>query len=556
MERTGQHTGAMSDDLMAAALSQIEADLRAVLLRAGLSAELAGPVLRGEAQGLPDRAALALIALDPQGVQHTILASRKIVTRLGASTAFAAWDQALRDRRVRALADLPHVVLYAGGGNAVLIAARDDATTLEDRLRTAFQARDLGPLSVAGRDCSPLDLVRGPAEDGGLDRAALERLGIRTGGGGFSGLLTQLHTRLSLERDAPRPGARRTGQRCAECGSRDASTDLHGEPVCAICKGHHDAGAALRKIDGIPDSIEDFDSGELAWLYLDGTQVGRALRRCASMRQYIQFSASLLHAFDWSLVRADLRAAGVGEAIPLVRGGDDVGMVFDATIGEGAFSASLSVLEGLARRARALQLSIGAGAGLVVSKSLGARQAWNLAKQLVRRAKDRAPDDGGYALDLEIVDGGDVLGERADTLRPDRWQRVALPPQGWTWNRLELTTRPWTLTEARDLHTVFQRIDAQMPDGFSTLRRAGAALREDLYKGLSFSRHALERQRSADGEQNLWALLGGGDGMPRPNSNQGWILRPGQDANRNPCWRTAIPDLVELERLHRGVSHG
>jgi len=555
VEQTAQKAEMKGVEPWAAVLGRVEQDLRAVLTGAKLPPGLAGPLLRGEVRGLPDDRALVLIALDPQGVQRTIMASRKIVTRLGASTAFADWDRDLRAGEVPEIAGLSRAVLYAGGGQALLLAALGDAVQLRERLQSAFQGRGLGHLSTAQRDCSPLELAQGPADVQKLDRVALDRLGIRAGGGGFSGLLTQLHSRLSAERDAPRLGPPASGQRCAECGSRGATIDNNGDYICLTCQRHHRTGGGLLGANGIPETIEDFDSGNLAWLYLDGSQIGKALRKCKTLLGYVEFSAKLLHVFDWARVRLDLAVQGVEEAVPLVRGGDDVGLVFDATRGNGAFSASLSVLEGVARRAVAAGLDIGAGAGLVVSKTLGARQAWDLAKRLVRRAKERSPETGGYALDLEIVDGGTVLGEDLDSLRADRWRQVVHPPRGWTMNRLELTTRPWNLDEARALHALYQQIDARIPDAFSTLRRSGAALREDLYLGLSLSRQALERQRSSDGKQSLWSMLGGKDGLPRPNTEQGWILRPGQGPDQQPCWRTAILDLVELERLHRGVSH-
>ena len=118
---------------------QLLTDVQQVVVAAGGTAGQAAALLLGHS-GAGDAPELALVGLDPVGIQDTVLASRRFVTRVGASDTLSEWDAAVREKAVGEPA-LSWAPLYAGGGQAALLAPRRDAPALVQALVRAFAGR-------------------------------------------------------------------------------------------------------------------------------------------------------------------------------------------------------------------------------------------------------------------------------------------------------------------------------------------------------------------------------------------------------------------------------
>src|SRR5580698_1797779 len=103
------------------------------LQKLGLSAGDAASVVNGEKNArLPEERSLALVAFDADAVQAQVFASPRPVTIQGASRILRKWDEDMRGGKTL---EKDAVVLFAGGGQAVLLAHRDRVACVTKKLR-------------------------------------------------------------------------------------------------------------------------------------------------------------------------------------------------------------------------------------------------------------------------------------------------------------------------------------------------------------------------------------------------------------------------------------
>lgn len=518
-----------------------DAQLGAVLESAGYDRALAGPILRGQ-RDLPAERRLALVAIDPLGIQETVLASRRPVTRAGASQVLQEWDDHLRNL---GLTDGPRYwPIYAGGGQALLLTPSDGRKALADRLRGEFRHRYLGELGVASIDVSPADL-------GGLAPAAGGDAPLGDRRTGFGALVARLGALLRADKDRGRPLRPVVrGLRCDECGVEQGTKDhqLDGEQfrLCPRCDALHARGSTTTS----KSSFQDLGDRELAYLAIDGTDVGRRLGEQDTIEQYRRCSATLLHAFDRAKVLDDIRdaqrGAGVthteeGEkpAIVLIAGGDDLLVVLR---GDACIRVVLAVIAGIHRRLDEGGLTdVGVGAGLVITRQLHARAAFQLAGDLLRSAKRHArrarrADPGARSgFDFEVVRGGGDSSDSLATLRDDRNATFMFDTR-----RIRPLRRPFTDEEARRLVEVAHELTGEEVSAAYRLREQ---LTRDEFGSFLVSVSWMAA-RAREG-QRLVRKLGGDAAFAldwRDGSN--WLLSPDpEDPTRH---RSAIVDLVDL----------
>ena len=518
-----------------------------VLQAAGIEPSLAGAIVRGES-GLPDVRSLALVAVDPPAIQQLLLASRCGVTRKGASDRLSQWDRELLEWNHRFASIGVAVPLYVGGGQGVLLTTAPLGAKVATELQAVFRSELHGELGVAVLEVSPKTLAEGPDAPPSDTHDALARLGLRSSSRGFGALLSTLMGRLRAEKDAAKAGTTVDGRRCSECGKRPG---VKGAPdgrtkVCSPCH-------VFRKHGGAEELVTFSELGQgrvVAYLYVDGSGIGAKLARLRTLQEYDRFSAALRRAFDYeSVVIPAMQVAGYERILPILRGGDDLLLVVAGRDrgSQGAFAATVALVEAIER---ALDDNgypeVGVGAGLVVTSELQARQGFELAYKLIKSAKTRARREGERsAIDFEVVLGGTVLSAKLTGMRRDREAIARNLPKPWpAEGTFRLYRRPLLLDEARALLQTSQDLDGE---GRSLLYRLEEELAHDMLAGLSATMFGLARRND-----DLGLRLTGHakPPLPGPAVELGHLFQPFDDGTAT-GWCTAIPDLLDLERIMR-----
>lgn len=518
---------------------QLLHQLEALMVHTGRSKDKAAAILEGRPVS-DDKRDLFLLVADPVGIKDTVLGSRRAKTRYGASTTLYRWDEDLRERR-RTRAGSPLATAYAGGGQATVIGAGDLAAAKAEaaELRERYKRELHGVLGVVVQAVSPKELATGPAVEDHKE------LGLAQRSGGFAGLLSQVGARLRAEKDKGEPlpdaPARDGRSRCKECGWRER---VHKDR-CATCEDFH-GQADARDLD----SFEDLGSTKLAYLAIDGTGIGARLLKQESIADYHQFSRGLLSAFDFAAVEADLARADIDACIPVLRGGDDLLLVFDATAGKGAFLACDAVLNGLHDRLAGLSIDaqpIGVGMGLVVSRHVGARQAFALAEQLVKTAKAKAKKKGWRsAFDFELVQQGTVLHDDMLEARKDAAKRTLSLPGG-TNAHIYKSARPLS---PEDMQAMAQALrDHVGTPGVERAARELARMVEDDEVIPALIHAGYLRTRREDGDA-LGSLLNlGQDPLPTLHDHESRLLR--RLSGKQAEYESLLSDMLDMHRATR-----
>lgn len=508
----------------------LEEQLARVLARAGFEAGLATAICAGET-GLPEQRMLALVATDPVGIQQIVLSSRRMKTRLGASMLLAdTWDRRWVGREDVA-------VVYAGGGQALLLATTDDAPRIVKEATQAFAELMYGRLGVAWVGVSPRGLAEGPR-----DSAQVPALGI--GGNGFGALVSRVGALVRADKDTLGPPATPfSGLRCKECGVRARIVSTGSSGRCERCDAFHSSARE--------EELDTFDEigRKLAFLAIDGTEVGRRLQEQRTLGDYAAFSQRLASAFSWSRVLDEFHDRSA--PLPVVRGGDDVLLVYEAGV-PGTFGVACRVVERIA--ADLADLGIGVGAGLVVTGHLPARRACALANALVRSAKDDARARGsGTSIDFEVVQSGAGVTEDIELLRQARSIRAAEGPWVGGESSARPMWRPLSLPEAKDLDRAAESAGS---DQWSALYRVNERFHgQGLVPTLIGAHYDAARQDAARQKRDagLAAVLGlDPEQLPSLSEDSGFLLRQrpaGRDAAFR--WETAVPDLLDIHRMSR-----
>lgn len=548
---------------MAKRIEELERDIGTLLGRLGVEGaeRLATAVLRGTDEvSIPSEQSLALLLCDAVEIQELVLASRSPTTTRGASRVLAGWDQ----RAETWASSNDHVLLFSGGGLSVLLgpAAGHEERTAE--LERLFARETQGEARAVARVVSPRALIHGPAPMTGrsaTEVAALEKLGVDSGGGGgFGALLGECAAALALRKDQPRPAkARPAPQRCEECGERGGIPREQSVLRCDRCDSFRQGGRRDRGKD--PRTFDELPGGP-AYIAIDGKGVGKTLQSLRTLGDYAVLSTTLHRMFGAVGVEEALRAIGVepDSVWRVISGGDDVLLVVGAGARGPDWSGPVELAEKLAHRAvkqgqetrDALRRTIGGaqvpvpglGVGVAVARNLPARLGFNLAKEMVASAKRRVGDDALAAIDFEYFPGsslvsGSIMGLRTRKVRP--FKPPGTPREG----SFRLYRKPYTLAELCELREVGGRLEGEKL-GRSALYHARQALDEDPVAGVVTVAYTLARA----GVDAAGIYLSPGApwaGLDTLLVRDERALGLAEQAE----WSSALPDLVDLLATRR-----
>lgn len=498
---------------------------------------------------LPSSSKLALLALDLDQVQATVLASPRPVTIFGASLSIQRWDARVREGRTESLPEAS-TVLFAGGGNAVvLLPASDEAkvariaeATLEELGRETRATA-----TAAWRLVSPRELARGPAVLD-VEAAALRKLGLRAGGGGFGewlGVLSRdLRRRKGGDRQHPFLTEPLDGLRCDECALRPKAGS--GQR-CERCAEYRDLGGR-EKQDEKFEQARTFDdvlkgARKIAFVFVDGRGIAGQLARLRTIEEYHRVSTALREAFELDAERARRLGLVEGEHNVVLRGGDDLLLVVPAATREtNALAFTAALLRDIESHldVEPLRGKLGAGAGVVMTSGLPADFAFDLAHDLCERAKGRLAGDGGgdrSAIDFAVVASGAMFSESGKV--QDR-REVALGTARVT-EKVELSQRPYTLSRFEALLELADRVDSSGAGRSSLVALRDALDQSPETAALSWA-YQLARHR------RLREAFGASLDRPVHDLSE-WLFHP-MDGDGG--WATAVPDLIEVLRVRRG----
>lgn len=521
--------------------------LRCTFRSAGLPEAHADQVLRGSPEGLPQERSLALVGFDADNIQQTVLRSPRPQTILGASDAIRAWDTREVDRHIPPNA----TKLYSGGGTATFLVPRGSAEEMERiarALEAGYERQTHGWATVAWLPLSPRELVDGQrfAENSPL-ALLLPRVPKPGEIRGFGACMANLAFCLRVAKGRPRDADRLAAldrPRCVECASRPRTAE--GER-CEACESARRRGQERIKSERAPRSFDDLvERGQhLAFVCIDGSGIGRHLERCRTIAEYCELSSRLHEAFE-----ADLRKEFGEKVYVALQGGDDLLFVMPA---EGdrdrsaprvdVFAATNRILSFIEQRFEGTAWSIGAGAGIVITRNLPADYGFEVARRLCKNAKSAIAEDdpnARSAIDFEVILGGSPLAEDIERLR-EAGSRAWTLRDGST-RRVRLTQRPYPLGRFQELlrrATLVKRLPRAQVMG---LRRMLLDTSADLVN-LNLQ-YQLARQTRPDLAEALGVTSLGG----RIDEVSEWLLRTWVSGG-TARWATALPDLIEVSGL-------
>lgn len=560
----------------------------------GLSGEDAEAMMHGKGgERLPADKTLALIAFDADAVQAQIFASPRPVTIQGASLRLRAWDRDLGTGKI-----LAHraVVLFAGGGQAMLLTRAGEAEGVRQTLSEAFHSRTSGsPCTTASLALSPRELAAGAPRAQRLELTVEQqkRLGWSPQAGvGFGACMARLALALRQEKGTPQdhPFLKEASSaaRCEECGERPRLN----EGRCQRCQQNREAGAKEKRkwaqalsfddVLGEPRAPEpDDEDGEeasgsdrrrarhLAFLRLDGKGIGAVLERLRTMAQYSAISLGLRRAFELEHPEDDLAGLGVpaGRYQLPIAGGDDLLLIVPGRWAQpsGNHGDALSLCSALLGRIeRAFEepeiegvfaekahrevladvRKIGAGAGVVITSGLPAKFCFDYAGELLRSAKEVISGDPGArsAVDFAVIRGGSAVSSSVTELRNTGENVAELDLGGTLTGKVRKTRCPYPLA-AFNAMLERARLLAEVPrSGIYGLRAAMA----EPTTGMIAMRYQLARDRDL-----RRALIGDASLSTLSPALSEWILAPldnSHDPNA-PRWASAISDLLDALRF-------
>ncbi|MBX3274754.1 MAG: hypothetical protein KF729_31100 [Sandaracinaceae bacterium] len=537
-----------------------DARLRATFEAAGAPGAQAEAVLEERAEGLSDERSLALVAIDADAVQRTLLASPRPVTIAGASATLQQWDRDLRkhDEVVPSEA----TVLFAGGGTAVVLAPARAAASLGAKLERAYAERMHARATAAHVAVSPRELVSGPrALTPPVD--GLARLGLRPGGGGFGGCMANLAFALRTAKSAARAHFDVTEAtsvaRCAETGDRPRAPghDAKGDPwtVSEFARGHREAGRKEKAADEQARSLDDLlkraKARRLAFICIDGAKIGTLLTGLTSLREYVGLSSTLDDAFSSVLLEDVQRELGIRprEHQVILAGGDDLLLVVPAE-GRGERPNALELTRRIARRIEGAFADgprdgkVGVGAGvLITSGGLPSRIAFDYARALCDSAKRAIDDVDRSGVDFEVVLAGAPLSSSIASLREARERTTDSFPKMGQSAMLRDTQCPYAIGRFEGLLAVAEALH-EAKVGQSTLAAYTRALEQgELNTALIDVYYQLARDRTGHVREAL------GVTSLEPDAPSEWIARQVSEPER--VWATGLRDLVEVTKLMR-----
>lgn len=519
----------------------------------------------------------SLVKFDADSIQEQVFASPRPVTIAGASALLRDWDDRLHER-----VGNDAVVLYSGGGQAVLLTRANHAKDLRDKLVREFEEHSgRSPCTTAHVCLSPYELVHGPHDARkNIDEATCQRVGWSPkGGGGFGACMSLLEANLRQEKGSPKniawlPEGSRVA-RCVECAERPRDKQ---DELCERCKTNRRHGQRVTKDWEHARAFEDVifgpvkedgrrESGagrHLAFVRVDGAGIGGILEKLSTIKQYATVSYALKEAFEFK--KGELEKLGVPAKryqLPIA-GGDDIMLVVPAKwhqpksgLAGDAFALARDLVKRIeatfdADALRALFLSkpellekvrsIGAGVGIVISSGIPARFCFDYAYDLIRSSKEAIDErnrDKRSAIDFAVLYGGSPLVSSMQGVRRTMKETKEISLGESLEGIVHGTARPFTAKEFADFLACAHRLLKVPRSSLHGLRD----MMDDPQTGLSTVKYQIARNRDLRA-----ALTDINTPLSKLPAEVGhWVLHPTNsrlEGKRQ--WVTPLPDLLEV----------
>lgn len=524
----------------------------ATFAAAGLAQGQADAVLAGDEAAVSNERVLALLTIDADSIQRTLLASPRPVTIFGASASLAGWDEELRRHE-----GLPPFasVLFAGGGSAVLVVPKAEVENLGRELERRYRQRMEAHATSAFVEVSPRELVRGPRPL--KSSGALDALGIGSEGG-FGGCMANLAVALRAAKTAarchPHLDEPTTAARCAETGDRPRQSSGTLSRFAVL---HREVGGEQRRelqhARTLDDVLRAAGARRLAFICIDGAKIGSLLTELETLADYVDLSRGLDEAFAGlrdETVRAELGVQPGAHQLMLA-GGDDLLLVVPAEAGSDRPHA-LEVVKRIVRRIDgAFEGSrwsgrVGVGAGVLITNGgLPARAAFDYARALCNSAKHAIDDENRSGVDFEVVLGGAPLSKSIASLRSSRAHRAKDYPKLGATATIRDTQCPYTIGSFEALLEVAKQLH-EAKVGRSTLATLTRAVgQHDLNAGLIDVYYQLARTKERTKELVLRQALEAE--ALNPNAPGRWVLC--QSPRERDVYQTGVRDVVTVTKL-------
>ncbi len=483
--------------------------------------------------------------------------------------------------------------IYCGGGSFLLEVAPERV----EEVRRAIESLYLDTTGIATvtmvyerGQLEPLSHVPSDGWAGRLVYATQDAVRAGEFSRRIAALAAQMQEAKTRKSTAPFYETFPFGRRCDRCGKRMAvSRDLvePNKALCPICELRDSKGREERKrIHGrdirgrfnqefwqeygapyAADQPQDLDTligtarrGYLAFLYADGNDIGRLLQTVRSEKEYRALSGALAEGTKRALYEAiqavcgqALKEEGYWPFDIVNVGGDDVMLLVQAGY---AWEVAVKFLEcfeqEVNKRVREALVywpegwpeQITASCGIAIADvKYPMRYFARLATDLLKEAKKLAKRDRNRTVSTAtfLWLPTPVASEKAEPLMSfyTRYPTEGLP--------CELTARPYTLEQAREVQRVAREI-AQWP---RTLRHRWA---EALEKGVMASVNLIHydvARRSEVKRREMYQTLVQAGRIAAPDAKDAdipapiWYLQKGHKT----LWRTALLDVLELAEL-------
>ncbi len=527
----------------------ITESLRATLRAAGVDGECAGAIVEGEAEALSEMRSLALVLLDADSIQRTLLASPRPVTVYGASAALREWDEGLASG-----AEVPGdagaaTTLFAGGGQALLLAPLEGVEQLERALERRFWEAMKASATAAHIAVSPRELVEGPSpHDGAAEDLAA--LGLSAGRGGFGGCVSRLvfELRRAKGRAARHPYVLEptSAPRCSETGDRPRAG---GRGTLSEFAEHHrrrgqDKRDDLKEARSFDALLKNTKARRLAFVCIDGTAIGHKFAECRTVSAYVELSRALSEAFGVLRDQDFLDELRLGERQHqvMLAGGDDLLFVAPA---EGdanrpdALRLAATVTRRIEEQLEAWEIGVGTGV-LITTGGLPATLAFEYARALCTSAKRAASNGARSGVDYEVVLAGSPLSQSLTELRKrSRRQASGYPSAGDVNTHIQPTQRPYPLRRFEELLELADKLQSAKIGAAAVGHLERPFLTRDPHTALIDVQYQLARDRRLRDALEL-----SGSGWAR----EWWVLRE-LEQERGRVFATALPDIAEVFQL-------
>ena len=283
-----------------------------------------------------DKRPLALVAFDTPGIQHYVFKVRRPVDLFGGSRLVADFTDPAKEHRVslyhRLVREkgpedegptLPEsAVIFAGGGGGLLLVAaceaEDVVKALGEILHEVTQ-QDLKSVAIH-LAVWPTELSKAPAPvPNGLTKVLGPLDQPSRYAATFNALVAERNRKRSQAAPLREPIA---GERCQACSDHEADKrrsyeDGSEEKLCQPCDVRWRHGRSSKTKEKQPRTfehlVENLDNTDLAVIYADGANVGRAFQLVQSMTQH----RALSRAVDAAMQNARQKAL---EASPWLQG--------------------------------------------------------------------------------------------------------------------------------------------------------------------------------------------------------------------------------------------